>query len=163
MNARVRDAVYGAIAGLNGAACMSVLRLAARRAGVIDVMPPQILRESVAGSETAPRGAHVADHALHLAIGLLGGAAFAALAPRTKRGPVSGLVFGTGLWAMSFLSFVPALGIRRAGEQIKAPQSAVNLLAHLVYGALLPVMTRDMTEQEHRRPWRADRAMRRVG
>jgi hypothetical protein len=159
---RLPDLVYGAIAGVNGAACMSVLRLAARRANLIDVMPPQVLRESVSGSDAPPGATHAADHALHLGIGLAGGAAYAALPPRT-RGVVSGALFGAGLWAVSILVLAPALGARRAGEQITEPQGLVNLLAHLAYGALLPVMIRDMTQQDRRRQAVPDRRMRRVG
>lgn len=160
---RVHGAVYGAIAGVNGAACMSLLRLAARRANVVDVMPPQVLREAVSGRDMPRAAAHVADHTLHLLIGVLGGAAYGALRRRPQRSLVSGALFGTGLWAISLLSFVLPLGVRRARKQATGPQTVVNLIAHLVYGIALPLMIRDMADLDRRRDWLADREMRRVG
>ena len=38
-------ALHGALGGIYGAAAMSILRLAARRAGVIDKMVPQVVEE----------------------------------------------------------------------------------------------------------------------
>jgi hypothetical protein len=160
---RFHDIVYGAIAGLNGAAGMSVLRLAARRANLVDVMPPQILRESVSGREIPRAAAHVSDHALHVVIGLLGGAVFGALGRRSSRGLIPGALFGTGLWAISLLSFVPSLGVRHAQAQATGRQTAVNFVAHLLYGIVLPLTIREMAELDRRRDWQADRETRRVG
>jgi hypothetical protein len=162
---RIHHVLYGLIGGLNGAASMSVLRVAARRLGLIDAMPPQVLRESLSGHldrRTALVTPQLADHAIHLAVGLVGGALYAGLFGR-RAGAASGLAWGTLFWAASLLMFAPVLGVQRAQKQARPPQGAVNLLAHLVWGGVLAVMVRDMDEQDTERQWRADREARRVG
>jgi hypothetical protein len=164
---RVRAFVYGAVAGINAAACMSGLRLAARRAGLIEAMPPQVLREAASRRTKTPAAyvsPQLADHALHLTVGLVGGGIYGALfghraVPRTG----SGLLWGVGLWAASLAVLMPALRTRRFRAQVDMPQNAVNFAAHLVYGGVLSLMMRDMVEQDRRRQWRGDRETRRVG
>lgn len=112
----------------------------------------------------APGGAQLADHALHLAVGVVGGAIYGALfGHRGAPSLTSGALWGGGLWATSLFVLAPALRARRFTAQTSVPQSAVNLAAHLVYGGVLSFMIRDMAEQDRRREWRGDRRARRVG
>ena len=162
LSERAHDAVYGVIAGVNAAASMSVLRIAARRVGLLDVMPPQVLRESLSGRRGAPVTRHFADHAIHLAVGGAGGAFYGVLFGR-RAGIGSGFLWGALFWAASLAMFVPILGRRRARDQARLPQSAVNLVAHLVYGGVVALMTGDMERQNAERRRRADRQAARVG
>jgi hypothetical protein len=82
---------YGALAGVHGAACMSALRMAAHRLGLIDRMPPQVLEEwlvarSGAAAWLDEAGHHVTDHVLHLAIGGACGLVYIAAARFATRG-----------------------------------------------------------------------------
>jgi hypothetical protein len=159
---RAHDVLYGAIAGVNGAACMSILRVAARRAGLLEAMPPQVLRESLSGQRDEAVTPQLADHGIHLAIGLAGGGSYGALFGR-RAGVGPALLWGAALWAASLLMFIPVLGWRRARRQTRIPQAAVNLAAHLVYGGVLALLLRDLPAQDTERRWRADRGARRVG
>jgi hypothetical protein len=162
---RSQGALYGLIAGVNGASCMSVIRVMARRLGLLDAMPPQVLRESLSGPRDrrdAPMTPQILDHAIHLAVGLTGGALYGALFGR-RGGPLSGLAWGGAFWAASLLMFAPVLGRRRARAQARLPQAGVNLIAHLVWGWVLALMVRDMEDQDAERQWRADRQAQRVG
>jgi len=61
-------ALHGALGGIYGAAAMSILRLAARRAGVIDKMVPQVVEEWTldrTGMESSP-ASKTAHHVLDL-------------------------------------------------------------------------------------------------
>ena len=161
---RARDAVYGAIAGVNGAACMSVLRVVARRLHLIETMPPQVLRESVSGrsGRDALLTPQAFDHALHLTVGLVGGGLYAVLVGR-RVSAISGLAWGAAFWAASLAMLAPSLGIRRARHQARPPQGAVNLGVHLLRGCILALMVRDMGQQDAQRQWRGDRQAERVG
>ena len=56
-------ALHGALGGIYGAAAMSILRLAARRAGVIDKMVPQVVEQWTldrTGMESSPASKRIA-------------------------------------------------------------------------------------------------------
>jgi hypothetical protein len=163
----MRALIYGAIAGLNGGACMSALRVAARRIGLIDVMPPQVLRDaagSTSGHPDAEPVRHIEDHALHLAISTFGGVAYGALYDRRVTCSVSsGMAFGLGMWGASLLLLALLPGRRRSRAHMDFPQIAVNLAAHLVYGAAMAGIVGDMREQDRHRARRPDRDATRVG
>ena len=72
---------------MNGAACITALRMVAHRIGVIDRMPPQMLEEQLLErSAISPDSIahHVIDHALHFAIGGTGGAVYGSLVRRGR-------------------------------------------------------------------------------
>jgi hypothetical protein len=128
-------------------------------------MPPQVLRESLSARSDGRDAAitpQLGDHAIHLAVGLLGGGLYGLLFGR-RAGAVTGLLWGAALWGASLLMFAPTLGPRRARDQARIPHGAVNLAAHLIYGGVLASMVRDMEEQDTERTWRPDRQARRVG
>jgi hypothetical protein len=166
---RVGWIIYGAIAGVNGAACMSVLRLAARQAGLIDKMPPQVVQEWLArraGVEPpgGKVGHHVADHVVHLAISGTAGALYGALASRTGRASyASGVLYGIAVWAVGFAGLIPLLGIARSAAAAETRENVLNISAHAVYGAVLALMTQEMQRQHRRRTWRGERFAARVG
>jgi hypothetical protein len=153
--------VYGAIGGINGAACMTVLRLAARRAGWIEKMPPQAVQDRSAWSLgiRAPGGSvgrHVGDHALHFGIGALGGASYSALTGLTKPSPIaSGVLFGFVFWALGFFVVMPWLGVSRSPRQSRPVENAVNLTAHLVFGAATGLVVDELARQPRHAtaPW----------
>jgi hypothetical protein len=165
---RVRGFVYGCLAGVNGAACMTVLRLAARQAGVIDKMPPQVVQEWLsrrAGVEPpgGKVGHHLADHLVHLAVGVTGGGVYGALtAPRGPSYP-SGVVYGLAVWAVGFLALIPLLGIHRGAAEAETRENAVNIAAHAVYGAVLALIVAEMRNQHRRAGTSVERFAARVG
>jgi hypothetical protein len=154
--------VYGALAGLNGAACMSALRMAAHRLGLIDRMPPQVLEEwLVARSGSAhldDAGHHVADHLLHLGIGGTCGLVYAAVLSRRGRPLVTGAAFGLAIWAVAFSALLPRSGATRHAADSRPAENAVNVTAHVLFGAVTGLMTDELARQ--RRGVRSDVARR---
>ncbi|HET9489204.1 MAG TPA: DUF1440 domain-containing protein [Methylomirabilota bacterium] len=152
----LRLAVYGALGGLNGAGCMSVLRLAARRAGLIERMAPQVVEDwaiSRTGLEPpgGAAGRHVADHILHLVVGVLAGAGYGAVA-RASRTPSlpTGALFGVVVWATAFGLVAPALGITRPIWRQRLGENIVNATAHALFGIATALTTEELAGQLRR-------------
>ena len=159
--------VDGALAGVAGAGCMTVLRLAARRWGLIDVTPPQATKAWLTG--TSPhRDDNAAHHVLaagvHAAVSAAGGAVYGArVEPGVRPALAGGAFFGLAVWAAAFGVIAPALGITRAPWRGTWKETAVNATAHLVYGVSLAIVTGELGHQATR-PGAGVRAVRaRVG
>jgi hypothetical protein len=152
------DLVYGALGGAVGAACMTPLRIAARRAGLIDKMLPQVIEESLAHrlgarSSSPPERHHVADQLLHLAYGSAQGAVYGLL-PSRLRGSVGvgGALFGALVWAVNGATVIPLLGATRPIWRLRATENLVSLGAHVVYGVVTALLTDELARQRHHRP-----------
>ena len=164
----LRGLLYGAVAGVNGAACMSVLRLAMRRAGIIEKMPPQVVEDWLArriGLEPpgGSAGHHVADHVIHLGIGATAGAMYGALTATRRPTYTSGLLHGLTVWSVGFVAMIPNIGIARSAADADTGENVVNVAAHVVYGLVLALLVQAMRDQ-HRRPASApERYATRVG
>ena len=158
-------ALYGLIGGLNGAACMSVLRLAARRIGLIDRMAPQAVVEWSRARTRSRRPVarishHLADQIVHLGVGSLGGAVYGAVTARRPRSTAAaGAAFGAAVWAVAFVALAPVLGIARPPWRARRTENAVNVAAHLVYGVVTALMMNDLARQ---RRWASSDVQRRV-
>jgi uncharacterized membrane protein YagU involved in acid resistance len=131
---------------------MSVLRMAARRWGVIDATPPQATKAwltSRTGLEPdRAETQHLLDSLVHLGVGATGGAVYGALVDPPRRPSLtSGALFGVGLWALAFGVVAPALGITRSPLRATWKETAVNVTAHLVYGASLAIVTGELGRQ----------------
>ena len=143
--------VDGALAGVAGAGCMSVVRMAARRVGLIDLTPPQatktwLQKHGVGVAEGS--AAHLLDAVIHLGVSATGGAVYGALVEPGRRPPLaSGALFGLALWATAFGALAPALGITRSPWRGAWRETAVNVAAHLIYGGSLAVMTGELGRQ----------------
>jgi uncharacterized membrane protein YagU involved in acid resistance len=146
---RTTAIVDGLLGGAAGAGVMSVLRMAARRWGLIDVTPPQATRRWLTrkgGVEPAGPGAdHVLDSLVHLAVGVVGGALYGAFIERGRRpGLAAGALFGLGVWAAAFAVVAPALGITRPLRRTTWPETAVNVGAHLLYGTSIALVAGEL-------------------
>jgi hypothetical protein len=154
---RATALVYGAIAGVNGAACMSVLRLAARQGGLIQKTPPQVVHEWLSHrTDLEPPGGnaghHAADHAIHFGISAAAGAIYGALTSRRRRPSyASGILYGLAVWAVGVAGLFPLLGIARSPAAGATRENVLNIAAHGVYGAVLSLMIHEM-QRQHRRP-----------
>lgn len=146
--------VDGALAGIAGAGCMSVLRMAARRWGFVDLTPPQATKLRLLGHVVPRQSAahHVLDAAIHIGVSAAGGAVYGAAQAVKARGlrrPAlsGGALFGLALWATAFGVVAPALGITRAPWRGTWKETAVNLAAHLTYGASLALVDGELARQ----------------
>lgn len=141
-------ALHGALGGIYGAAAMSILRLAARRAGVIDKMVPQVVvewtlhRTDLESSPASKTAHHVGDQFLHLgygaAVGTVCGPMLASF--KTRRGLWVGAALGMGLWAGAAMVLFPGFRIARPAWKASLQENLTNVAAHLVYGLAVQLL-----------------------
>jgi uncharacterized membrane protein YagU involved in acid resistance len=158
----------GLVGGASGAGCMTVLRMAARRAGWIDLTPPEATKDWLAqrtGGVPAGTGAQqLLDAGVHLAVGVAGGAVYGAVARDTRRaGLASGTLFGLGVWAVAFGLVAPALRITRSPLASTWPENATNVIAHCVYGLATALVTGELGREAESPDAPLRRLRRRVG
>ena len=152
------DAIWrGLTAGFVASGAMSVARLGAHRAGLIERMVPQELHADVTGVDpSADTPAHqFGAELLHHAVGALAAGAFAALAPRRPRA-AHGVALGLALWVIDVGALIPSLRVVRVGGH------AVDFAAHALYGAMVALAVGELAEQRRAPRPRAMR-LRRVG
>ncbi len=148
--------IHGALAGMNGAATMTVLRMLAHRAGLIDLMVPQKveqrLRRAVGVKHWPTPGAYrIVDQLLHLGYGATWGALYGALTPaRREVSTARVLGFGVGLWSLGSLVLFPALRIGRPAWASGPVENAVNVSAHVVYAAATAMLVEQLGAQSQR-------------
>jgi uncharacterized membrane protein YagU involved in acid resistance len=130
---------------------MSSVMVGAKRAGLVGGMPPEkitaaMLHRTGIGHSGAEQDALAV--LLHFGFGATAGAAFGVIAPRPLivRVP-AGLAYGAAIWGVSYMGWVPALGIMPPPERDRRDRQAVMLAAHLVYGTALAVMVGPRTRE----------------
>jgi uncharacterized membrane protein YagU involved in acid resistance len=157
--------VRGALSGAIGAACMTPLRLAARRRGVIDKTVSQAAEEWLANRTTAGAAADpalhdLADQVLHAGYGALLGAVYALAASQSPRrmllgggggGLGVGLAVGFTTWAFGSWLLMPLLGAKRPPWRKRLSENAIDLLAHAVFGWTTVLMTAELSAESPRR------------
>ncbi|HYG54267.1 MAG TPA: hypothetical protein VD965_03110 [Burkholderiales bacterium] len=73
----------------------------------------------------------------HFAYGAGAGALFPVLARRAS--VPRGIAYGLGVWAASYLGWLPAMRVLRPATQHPAARNALMLAAHVVWGAMLAI------------------------
>jgi putative membrane protein len=152
------EVVHGLLAGAIGAACMTPLRLGARRLGLVEKATPQAIEESLAarmglGHHATSSAHHAADQLLHLAFGAVMGGAYALLSGRRREGNVGrGMMFGTATWALGAGVVVPLLRAARPPWRARISENAVNVTAHLLYGLTTDLVLEELSHQSDHRP-----------
>jgi hypothetical protein len=138
------DAAVGAGAGALATAAMSVLMVAADRAGLMGKHPPEAITETIldgAGVETPSQDVENAvSTVLHLAFGATAGALFEVGRRRLLPGRAAipaGAAWGLAVWAVSYAGWVPWLRILPPPDEDRTDRQVVMVAAHLVYGATL--------------------------
>jgi uncharacterized membrane protein YagU involved in acid resistance len=111
-------------------------------------LPPRIITDGVAARlpvpdrmlpEAGPGRALAAHFAFGAATGGLYGAATAQM--RIKPGLTSGIAYGLGVWAASYLGWVPAAGLMPHATKQPAQRNLMMIAAHIVWGAALGAVT----------------------
>jgi hypothetical protein len=123
---------------------MSMVMLAAGRAGAMGDQPTERLTDTVfgaAGIGNASEGERdVAASLAHLSFGAGGGAAFALLHRRLRLplpSVAQGVAFGLAVWAVSYQGWIPALGILPPADDDRPGRRRAMIAAHVVYGGVL--------------------------
>jgi uncharacterized membrane protein YagU involved in acid resistance len=106
-------------------------------------VPPRELTERIsamAGVCPEPNDARLmtATLASHFGYGALTGAIFPLLMPtRRLLGAASGISYGLAIWAISYLGWIPALGILRPATEHPLRRNGLMIAAHVVWGSVL--------------------------
>ena len=154
MQDAVRRLVIGAAAGAAATLPMSAFMLAAQRAGFMTKLPPKRITEAALdelGLEdgTGETATNVLSSIAHFGFGAAAGALYAALDPRLRLpvpAPVQGALFGTGVWTVSYMGWVPALRIMPQAYLDEPGRPESMLVAHWIYGGVLGAIVRAATE-----------------
>jgi hypothetical protein len=150
--------IYGALSGSLAAACMTVIRMTARRRGIIEKTVPQVAEEWLSHRSGIGRGAHpvlhhLADQALHLGYGAALGVGYA-IAPRarSRHAIAHGLAYGAATWFAGSWLLLPLLRAKQAAWRKRPSENAVDLLAHLVFGVATAIVSDELATQSNRGP-----------
>ena len=144
----VNRLVRGALAGVVATVPMSLVVAAGSAAGPLRDPPPEQISATAAwkaGLRDDLTGASfsVAWMAGHLAYGGACGALYGALRPALPEDRVAaGLVWGGGVWAVSYGLLMPAMGLYPPPSRQDPARSAWMLVAHAVYGVALEIADR---------------------
>jgi hypothetical protein len=145
------DAVRGAAAGVVATAAMSAVMLAAERTGVMSRMPPHEiasravartpLRDDIGATARRDLG-WIAHFGFGAALGAAFGLARGRIVPQGSAVPQS-MAFGAAVWLVSYLGWLPAMGLMPPATDDEPNRQPTMLLAHTVFGAVLgPVADR---------------------
>lgn len=166
-------ALLGGLGGLIGAACMTPLRIVARRAGLIDLTVPQAIESALAhrlgrGHRAPPVAHHLTDQLLHFGYGAALGLVYGLATGRKRRrwsGILSrGLTFGTATWFLGSGVVIPALGAARPLWRARGSEAVTDLAAHAIFGLATALITDDLGRQNDHGPKpKARRLFARVG
>ena len=137
----------GAIAGSVGTATMSAAMLAARKSGLTGRLPPErITHKTLFGSRLRHRTSPQKDAMatlLHFGFGAASGALFTVLHRRLRpqiNPLLQGIAFGSAVWFISYVGWMPALGLMPPPHRDRPDRQLVMVLAHWIYGATLGAM-----------------------
>jgi uncharacterized membrane protein YagU involved in acid resistance len=140
----MKRVLRGAAAGTLATGAMSMVMLGAKRVGLMGGMPPEKITAKLLNRAGVRRSAAQQDAlatVLHFGFGAAAGAGFGVVAPRrvTIRVP-AGMAYGAAIWGVSYLGWVPALGIMAPAQRDRVDRQATMLAGHLVFGATLGLL-----------------------
>jgi uncharacterized membrane protein YagU involved in acid resistance len=107
-------------------------------------MPPEKITARLLNRAGVRRSAAQQDAiatVLHFGFGAAAGAGFGVVAPRrvTIRVP-AGMAYGAAIWGLSYLGWVPALGVMAPAQRDRVDRQATMLAGHLIFGATLGLL-----------------------
>jgi len=145
----------GALAGFTATVPMTAAMLSLHRALPArerHALPPRRITMRAARKGRVAHQLDEADrtaatYAAHFGYGTATGAVYGALAPHVPGRPlVKGTSYGLVVWALSYLGLLPALDLHRPATREPAERNALMIVAHVVWGATLGVMTDRLTQ-----------------
>lgn len=148
MRLLMRDLLRGAIAGAVSTVPMSAVTLAGQKVGALPKQPPEEIVDSAleaADVDAAEDTSNVLATLHHFAFGATVGAGYSALRRATggrTGGPISGIVYALAVWFANYQGWVPRMTPLPPVTKDRDDRQAVLAGAHVVYGAVLGVLTR---------------------
>jgi len=138
----------GAISGVVATIPMTVPIIAAEKLRVIHTPPPVQISDKVASltrflPEHAETGFASTWFAAHLGYGAVSGVVYALVRPALPGPePVAGAIFGSAVWGVSYLGYLPILNLYPSPVDDATRRSAVMIFAHAIFGVVLAAMNR---------------------
>lgn len=156
MRSRLENVLLGGAAGIAATAAMSLVMLAGKRIGALGEPPPRRLTRRLLAplGAIAPSGSRLYAAALgaHFGFGAAMGGVWGFLPERLQTNSC-GLVFGFGVWATNYAGWLPAVGLMPPPSKDRLGRPTTMLVAHLVYGGALALLTRRAhARRRQRRP-----------
>jgi len=143
--------IFGALAGFIATAPMSAVMLAWHRRlprHQQDPLPPEQITVNaldVAGLDDELSRSQTAALTVfnHFAYGAATGSLYGALISTCRPASplTSGIVYGLGVWGVSYLGLLPSLGLYRPATREPAERNWLMLTAHIVWGGSLGILT----------------------
>ncbi|TRO96213.1 hypothetical protein FKB34_05790 [Glycocaulis profundi] len=137
-----------AIVGIAGTVAMTAaMRLLHRRLPLHDryPLPPRELTEEAlpALPEAAAQEVTLLSHACYGAVTAFG---LPLLAP--DPGPGKGALYGLAVWGLSYLGWIPALGLLKPADRHPPARNLAMAAVHLVWGAVTALSLRELNRAE---------------
>jgi hypothetical protein len=132
--------IEGAVSGVLGTLSMSIVMLAARRAGLVGQLPPERITEAALDAAGQGRSKQVQDALaviLHLLFGAFVGSFFGLLHRRLRvplGSALQGIGYGLLVWSVNYKGWIPALSILPPPKRDRPDRPLIVALAHAVYG-----------------------------
>lgn len=116
--------------------------------------PSEIVQKgvtSVGKRQPLPGILHMAATLLfHFGYGTAAGTAYAMMTSALKLPPLArGLLFGSALWAVGYLGWLPSMHVLRPATAYPRSRIAALLLAHLVWGASAALLSARLDARQH--------------
>ena len=146
----------GALSGLAATVPMTLAMLAMHRRLPVQErypLPPREVTERLAtrvGAEHHLRSdsdRSAASYAAHFAFGAAAGAAFGPMGTRVEHPIAAGVLYGIAVWAGAYLGVLPGLGLRKAATRQPHRREELMIVAHVVWGAALGVLTDRLSDR----------------
>jgi hypothetical protein len=127
---------------------MSLLMLGAKRAGLMGTQPPERITARMASRlgwrRRSRESQDLAATLLHLGFGAGAGALFNVIRSGLRLpvpAVVQGVVFGSGIWLVSYMGWVPWLQLMPPADEDRPGRPQTMLAAHWLYGGVLGALS----------------------
>ncbi len=154
------DVLTGSLAGTAATAPMTAFMAAAFPAMPWRdryPLPPREITMNVARAVGIDRELNEDERLLatmlsHFGYGAACGCLYTAVTPLRARHWQTGMLFGLGVWAGSYLLMLPAARLHPPAENDPASRTSLMIAAHLVYGGMLGWLTSSRNLQSRETP-----------
>jgi putative membrane protein len=146
------------MAGAVAAACMTIIRMAARRRGIIEKTVPQAVEEWLAaragvGAGSHPIAHHLTDQILHFGYGAALGSCYGlTVRGRTRTTLARGAGYGLATWIFGSCFVMPLIRAKQAPWHKRASENAVDVIAHVAFGMATALVAEELSVQSNRGP-----------
>ncbi len=155
---RLHDTITGARAGLVATAAMSLLMLAARRAGLTGRLPPRAIADRASaelppGEQPTEEQRDVLAIAAHFGFGAALGALFGLATSGLRRMWLStalGTAYGVAVYLVSYQGWLPALDVLPPATRDRPGRTLTMVVGHLVFGSTLGALAGLMERRDER-------------